>query len=85
MFIAVVNIALSQNFYEFPIDTTIKDRVKEIIMFTADDEEEDGKKGLKMFHEALGGEIINLQGHGHYCFKNMGTEEFPELIKTILK
>ncbi len=76
---------LKKIFYEFSIDTTIKDRVKGIIMFTADDEEEDGKKGLKMFYEALGGEIINLPGHGHYCFKNMGTEEFPELIETILK
>ncbi len=72
-------------FYEFPIDATIKDRTKEIIMFTADDEAEDGKLGLRMFHNALGGEIIDLQGHGHYCMKNMGTEEFPELIESILK
>lgn len=73
-------------FYEFPIDETIKDRVQKIVMFTADDEAEDGKKGLKMFHEALGGEIINLEGHGHYCLgNNMETEEFPQLIESILK
>ncbi len=68
-------------FYEFSIDTTIKDRVKEITMFTANDEDEDGKKGLKMFHEAFGGKIIELQGRGHYTLGDMGTEEFPELIK----
>ncbi len=75
---------IKQAFYEFPIDKTIKDRVKKIVMFTADDEAEDGKKGLKMFHESLGGKIVNLKNHGHYCLNNMGTEEFPELIKEII-
>ena len=71
-------------FYEFPIDSCVKNRVKNIIMFTADDEAEDGKEGLKMFHEALGGKIINLQDHGHYCLRDMGTEEFPELLEEII-
>ena len=74
-----------KDFYMFSIDNTIKERVNDIVMFTADDEEEDGKKGLKMFHEALGGKIINLKRHGHYCLDNMGTEEFPELIEEITK
>ncbi len=77
--------AAEKSFYEFPIDTTIKDRAKEVILFTADNEAEDGKKGLKMFHAALGGEIISIKGYGHYCLKNMGTEEFPELLKVILE
>lgn len=54
-------------------------------MFTSNDEAEDGKKGLKMFHNVLSGEIINLENHGHYCLKNMGTEEFPELLEKILQ
>lgn len=71
-------------FYEYPIDETIKSRVKEIVMFTADDEEEDGKKSLKIFHDALGGEIIELKGMGHYILDDMGTEEFPELLDLLL-
>lgn len=71
-------------FYEYPIDETIKSRVKEIVMFTADDEEEDGKKSLKIFHDALGGKIIELQGRGHYTMGDMGTEEFPELLEEII-
>jgi hypothetical protein len=35
---------LEKKFYTYPIDKTIKNRVKEIVMFTADNEEEDGKK-----------------------------------------
>jgi len=76
---------LEKAFYEYPIDSTIKDRVQEIIIFTSNNEEEGGKKGLEMFHKAIGGEIINLEDHGHYCLDNMGTEEFPELLEVILK
>ena len=72
-------------FYNYPIDETIRERVKEIVMFTADNEEEDGKKSLKIFHDALGGEVINLPGHGHYCLSDMGTEEFFELVEVILR
>jgi len=53
-------------------------------MFTADDEEEDGKKSLKMFHDVLGGDIIELKGKGHYTKGHMGTEKFPELIAEIV-
>jgi predicted alpha/beta hydrolase family esterase len=83
--IPVKNDAHRQKFYTYAIDKTIKDRVKEIIMFTSDTEEEDGKKSLKIFHESLGGKIIELKKHGHYTFNDMGTGEFPELIEAILK
>jgi predicted alpha/beta hydrolase family esterase len=72
-------------FYIFPIDISIKDRIKKIIMFTANNEAGGGKNGLKIFHQALGGEIISLESYGHYCLKNMGTEKFPKLIETIIK
>ncbi len=72
-------------FYYFSIDKTIRDRVDEIVMFTADNEAVDGKKGLKMFYEALGGEIINMNGYGHYMMRDMGTEEFPKLINVVIK
>ncbi len=74
-----------KEFYAYNIDETIKERVKEIIMFTADNEKDDGKESLKIFHKSLGGEIIELRGHGHYCLEDMGTDEFPELIEVVLR
>lgn len=71
-------------FYTYPIDPTIKLRVKEIIMFTSDDEKEEGKKSLEMFHQALGGKVIELKKHGHYTQDDMGTGEFPELLEAVL-
>lgn len=72
-------------FYEYPIDETIKSRVKEIVMFTSDNEEDDGKKSLRIFHEVLSGKIIELKGMGHYTLGDMGTEEFPELLDEIVR
>lgn len=74
-----------KEFYTYPIDESIKERVDKIVMFTADDEEEDGKKSLEIYNESLGGKIIELKGHGHYTMGDMGTIEFPELIEEILK
>lgn len=50
----------------------------------ADNEEENGKKSLSIFHKALGGKIIELKGMGHFCFEDMETYEFPELLKEII-
>jgi len=74
-----------KKFYTYSIDKTIKDRVNEIIMFTADNEEGYGKKSLDVFHESLGGKVIELKGRGHYCEWDMKTNEFPELLNEIIK
>lgn len=72
-------------FYTYPIDETIKSRVGEIIMFTSNNEREDGKKGLIMYHDALDGKVIDLKNKGHYTFEDMQTEELPELLEEITK
>jgi predicted alpha/beta hydrolase family esterase len=71
--------------YDFKIDESIKNRLLETIIFTSDDEEEDGKKSAKIFHEALNGKVIELKKHGHFTLGEMETEEFPELLEEVLK
>lgn len=73
-----------RTFYTFKIDETIKKRITKIVMFTANDEHPFGKESLKLYHNALGGEIIELKDRGHYTFSDMKTEEFPELLSEIL-
>jgi predicted alpha/beta hydrolase family esterase len=72
-------------FYNYSIDQTIKSRVQEVVIFTANDEEDDGRESAKNFSQALGGRLIELEGRGHYTIGDMGTSEFPELLETILK
>ena len=76
---------IKKKFYNYPINEDIKSRVGESVIFTADDEHEDGKKSAKIFHDALGGKVIELKNHGHYILGDMGTEEFPELLKEVLE
>ncbi len=72
-------------FYDYYIDEDIKERVRKIYMFTANNENLKDKDSLKIFYNVLGGEIINLKDHGHYTIGDMGTEEFPELLEKILE
>jgi predicted alpha/beta hydrolase family esterase len=74
-----------KKFYDYSIDESIKERVDQIVMFTADNESADGKESLKIFHNALGGEVVELKGRGHYLTGNFGTDELPELLEKILQ
>ena len=71
-------------FYEYPIDETIKSRVRRVVMFTSDTEHVDGLKSLEIYHAALGGEITSIPNKGHYISAHMGTHEFPELLDAIV-
>jgi hypothetical protein len=73
-----------KEFYDYEINRNVKNNVKEIILFTSDDEE-DGKRSVKIFNKALDGEIIELENYGHFTLEDMGTEEFPELLDKILE
>ena len=79
----IPNAERKKDFYEYTINSAVKDNVGEIVMFTADDEEEDGKKSLEMYNEVLDANVIELKGHGHYVLDAMGTSEFPELLEVI--
>ncbi|MEK7572355.1 MAG: alpha/beta hydrolase [Patescibacteria group bacterium] len=72
-----------ENFYMFPIDETINSRVEGIVIFTSDNEREDGKKSVEIYKKSLNSKIIELKGKGHYKYSDMGTEEFPELLEEI--
>ena len=72
-------------FYNFEIDKSIKEREKEIIIFTSDNEEDRGKESAKIFNEALGGEIILIPGFGHYRREDLGNNKFSELLQVVLR
>ena len=71
-------------FYDFSINEDIRNRVKEIVFFTSNNEEKDGKISLEILHNAIGGKIISLNNRGHYCIEEMESEEVPDLLKEIV-
>jgi predicted alpha/beta hydrolase family esterase len=70
-------------FYEYPIDEGIKNRVDHITIFSADNEEDEGKESAQIFYKALSGNYIELVGKWHYTLEEMWTEEFPEIVEVI--
>ena len=70
--------------YNFEIDPSIKGRVKNIVIFTSNDEERH-RKSAKIYADALGAELFDLENKGHYTENSMGTKEFPELLEEILR
>ncbi|MBI2044575.1 leucine--tRNA ligase [Candidatus Pacearchaeota archaeon] len=72
-----------ESFYDYKINDSVRSQVKDIVIFTSNDEEKDGKKSAKVFHDSLGGKLIELKDHGHYVLEDMGTKEFPELLNEI--
>lgn len=74
-----------REFYEQPIDESIKERTNEIIIFTSNNDYEDGKKSVKIFESIVGGKVIELKDRGHYTMRDMGTMEFPELLAEVTK
>ncbi len=72
-----------REFYEFDFDPSVKERVGSIVIFSSDDEDEQGIIDQKSYHQAFGGQFVVLPNHGHYTKGDMGTEEFPELLEKI--
>jgi len=75
---------LNEEYKDFEIDESIKERVGEIIIFHSDNDHAERLESAKIYSEKLGGELIELKGRGHFIFKHMGTKEFPELLDEIL-
>lgn len=68
----------------FEINPEVKNLVNEIVIFVSNDDSKGILKSVEIFSKRLGGEVIELKGHGHYTMGDMGTEEFPELLKEVL-
>jgi len=83
--IAPKNDNLKNLFYDFTINKNITQNVKEIVLFTSNNEQEEGKQSLLLFQEILKGKVITLENKGHYTLDDMKTDHFPELLNEILK
>lgn len=74
------------DFFEFEIDSELKNRIKEIHLFISEDDDEDIHTSVNSIINALPDiEIHKFKDKGHFTFESMKTEKFPELLETIIK
>lgn len=70
---------------DFEYDSSLKEYFNQLVIFYSDDDMDNIIESAKKVHEILGGELIHLEGKGHFCLEDMGSEEFPELLEEVLK
>ncbi len=76
---------LATGFFDFQIDEDVPKRAKDLSIFVSSDDD----KSILVSVETLRNKwpeakIIELTGKGHFCYNDMGTQEFPELKKLLL-
>jgi len=69
---------------DFEYDSRLKEKFNQIVVFYSDNDDEHIIESAKQIHERLGGDLIHIKDKGHFCYGDMGTEEFPELLKRVL-
>lgn len=61
-------------------------RTNGVVIFNSDNDSTDIQKSVDILNTKITGlEIVNFHNHGHFCFGDMGTAEFPELLAKIIE
>ncbi len=57
---------------------------EEIVLFTSNNDIPEHIMAAREYEMELPAKVLFLKDHGHFCEQDMGTREFPELLKEII-
>lgn len=67
------------------IDTGLVARTKGITLFiSTDDDKEIQDSVTRIMNEIAGIKRVDFEGYGHFCYGDMKTKEFPELLQEVI-
>lgn len=77
----------TKNFFDdFIIDPHLVSRTAGVTIFNSDDDQESVQKTVEIVREKVKGiNYREFHHHGHFCYSDLKTEEFPELLLAILE
>jgi predicted alpha/beta hydrolase family esterase len=76
----------NNNFFNFKIDSKIVSRTKTFLIFNSTDDSKDIHESLEIIKKNIENiKIINFKNYGHFCYSDLKTSAFPELLENILK
>ncbi|MFZ2025511.1 MAG: alpha/beta hydrolase [Microgenomates group bacterium] len=77
----------TKNFFDdFKIDPNIVSRTAGITVFYSDDDQKSVLKTVDIIKQQIQGiEYKEFHNFGHFCFEDMKTTKFPELLNAVLK
>jgi hypothetical protein len=72
------------DFFDFNIDPDLVKRTAGITIFNSDDDKETIQQSVKIIRgKVKGTDYQEFHHYGHFCFEDMKTSEFPELLQAI--
>ncbi|NQT49201.1 alpha/beta hydrolase [Candidatus Kuenenbacteria bacterium] len=75
----------NNNFFEFKIDSNIVSRTEKFLIFNSTNDDKDIHESLEIIKNNVDNvKIRNFENYGHFCYRNLGTDAFPELLEEIL-
>jgi len=75
----------SSNLKDFVYDSSLKKYFNKLVIIYSDNDMEKINESVSQIHSKLGGELIQIKGMGHFTMRDMGTDEFPELLEEVLR
>jgi uncharacterized protein len=73
------------DFYEFEIDPQLANRAESFTIFHSDNDMEEVQESVRRFRKILPAvQYREFHDYGHFCFDDMKTTAFPELLELIL-
>lgn len=74
------------DFFNFEIDTSLHTKVKHIIMLSSCTDDPDVIRSVEIIKEKIPQiHIIEFADKGHFCYEDLGTRAFPELLEIIIQ
>lgn len=72
-------------FFNFKIDPELAERTKGITIFNSDNDAQDIQKSVQVLWDAVDGmKVRRFRNYGHFCYQDMKTDKFPELLNECL-
>lgn len=72
-------------FDDFDIDPNFVERTDGVTIFNSDDDQDSVQKTVEIVRQKVNGiNYREFHNHGHFCYKDLNTDEFPELLEEIL-
>jgi predicted alpha/beta hydrolase family esterase len=75
----------NNNFFNFQIDSDLVSRTNKFLILNSTNDMDDIKQSLDIMKKEIKNiKIRDFENYGHFCYSNLGTEKFPELLDEVL-
>ena len=80
-----VNHEFDLTFFDFEIDPGIVSRANKFVIFVSDNDDIEVTNSINFLKEKIPeAGFVEFHNYGHFCYEDMKTNEFPELLKELV-